>query len=89
MAGQVVGWRAKERSRRLSRLRFRIAREIHAGYVGRTLDVLTTEPGKAGTTLGRTDSYKQVVLPSEEPIGDWRTARIVEGREADLVGELI
>lgn len=89
MAGQVVGWRAKERSRRLSRLRFRIAREIHARYVGRTLAVLTTEPGKAGTTLGRTDSYKQVVLPSDEPIGDWRTARIVEGREADLVGELI
>ncbi len=89
MAGQVVGWRAKERSRRLTRLRFRIAREIHQGYVGRTLDVLTTEPGKAGTTLGRTDAYKQVVLPSEEPIGDWRTARIVEGREADLVGELI
>jgi len=89
MGDRIVGWRVKERTRRLSRLRLRIAREIHEGLVGRTLTVLTTEPGKAGTTLSRTDAYKQVVLPSEEPIGEFRTARTVAGREADLVGELI
>jgi len=89
MGNRIVGWRVKDRTRRLSLLRLRIAREIHEGLVGRTLTVLTTEPGKAGTTLSRTDTYRQVVLPSDEPIAEFRTARIVAGRETDLVGELI
>ena len=89
MPGQIVGWRVKERSRRLTRLRVSIAREIHEGLVGRELSILTTEPGKAGTTLARTDAYRQVVLPSEEPIGEFGVARILAGREADLIGELI
>ncbi len=89
MAGQVVGWRVKERSRRLGRLRFAITRELNEDLVGRTLPLLTTEPGKGGTTLARTDAYKQVVLPVEAPIGEFLRARILAGREADLVGELI
>jgi len=89
MPAQVVSWRVKERSRRLARLRFAIAREINEALVGRALPLLTTEPGKGGTTLARTDAYKQVVLPVEAPIGEFLTARIVAGREADLVGELI
>jgi hypothetical protein len=66
-----------------------IAREVHESYVGRDLPILTTEPGKAGTTLARTDAYRQVVLLSEEPIGEFGVARILAGREADLIGELI
>ncbi|HTD81359.1 MAG TPA: radical SAM protein, partial [Thermoplasmata archaeon] len=89
MRDQVQGWRVKERSRRLTRLRMAIAREIHESFVGRELAVLTTEPGKAGTTLARTDAYRQVVLPSEEPIGEFGVARILAGRESDLIGELI
>ncbi len=89
MRDRVLGFRVKERSRRLTRLRVAIAREIHESFVGRELAVLTTEPGKAGTTLARTDEYRQVVLPSEEPIGEFGVARILAGREADLIGELI
>ena len=89
MRDQVQGWRVKERSRRLTRLRMAIAREIHESFVGREFAVLTTEPGKAGTTLARTDAYRQVVLPSEEPIGEFGVARILAGRESDLIGELI
>ena len=89
MPNQVVGWRVKDRSRRLTRLRMSIARENNESMVGRELAVLTTEPGKAGTTLARTDAYRQVVLPSEEPIGEFGVARILAGRETDLIGELI
>jgi tRNA A37 methylthiotransferase MiaB len=89
MRDQVLGWRVKERSRRLTRLRLAVAREIHESFVGRELPVLTTEPGKAGTTLARTDEYRQVVLPSEESVGEFGVARILAGREADLIGELI
>jgi len=89
MPGGIVGWRVKERSRRLTRLRMAISREIHESYVGRELPVLTTEPGKAGTTLARTDTYRQVVIPSEVAIGEFRLVRILAGRETDLIGELI
>ena len=89
MPDPVVGWRVKERSRRLTRLRMSISRENNESLVGRELPVLTTEPGKAGTTLARTDAYRQVVLPSEEPIGEFGVARILAGRETDVIGELI
>ena len=88
MDNRVVGWRAKERSRRLTRLRMEISREIHESFVGQRLGVLTTEPGKLHTTLARTDAYRQVVLTSEEPIGEFGVARVLAGREADLIGEL-
>ena len=89
MPDPVVGWRVKERSRRLTRLRMAISREIHETLVGREIPILTTEPGKGGTTLARTDAYRQVVLPSEEAVGEFRVARILAGRESDLIGELI
>lgn len=54
-----------------------------------TLSVLTTEPGQDRTTLARTDAYKQVVLDTDLPIGEFHTARILAGREADLLGDLI
>jgi len=88
MPGQVVAWRAKERSRRLSRLRFEIARDRNQRFVGRAVRALTTEPGKAGTTLARTDEYKQVVLPGVLPIGDFVECCITAARAVDLVGEL-
>jgi len=88
MAGQVVGWRAKERSRQLSPLRFAIARERNRHLVGREVRALTTEPGKAGTTLARTDTYKQVVLPGVLSIGDFVECRITAARLVDLLGEL-
>jgi len=89
MRNQVVGWKVKERSRRLTRLRMEISREIHERFVGQRLRILTTEPGKAGTTLARTDTYRQVVLTAEAPIGEFGVAHILAGREADLIGELI
>src|SRR5439155_19577687 len=49
MPGQIVGWKVKERSRRLTRLRFQIAREMNERFIGREDTVLVTEPGKPGT----------------------------------------
>ena len=89
MPGQVVGWRAKERSRRLTRLRFAIARDIHESLVGRTVRVLTTEPGRDGTTRSRTDAYKQVVLPGVRPIGEFLECRIMAARAVDLGAEVL
>jgi len=81
-----VGWRVKEWSRRIVAAKERIARAINDAHVGRTVRVLVTEPGKPGTTIARTDAYKQVVLPGEHAVGAFLDARIVGATGVDLTG---
>jgi len=64
-------------------LRFATARDRNQHLVGRTVRALTTEPGKAGTTLARTDAYKQVVLPGILPIGDFVECYITAASAVD------
>lgn len=89
MPGQIVGWRVKERSRRLTRLRFQISRERNERFVNRQLDVLVTEPGKTGSMLARTPEYRQVVLHQPVPLGEFIRAQIDEARATDLFGHVV
>jgi MiaB/RimO family radical SAM methylthiotransferase len=89
MPNPVVGWRTKERSRRLTRLRFEIAREIGERFVGEEVEVLLTEPGKGTTVLARTSEYRQVVLPGPLPLGAFARVRIEEAHATDLRGCLV
>lgn len=88
MGNQIVGWRIKERSRRLTRLRFEIAQEIHERLVGREFVVLVTEPGKAGTVLARTPEYRQVVLRDAASLGEFVAVRIHGATPTDLRGHV-
>ncbi len=85
----IVGWRVKQRSRRLTSLRFAIAREIHQRFVGDEVDVLVTEAGKEGTLLARTPEYRQVVLHESAPFGEFVRARIDAARATDLFGHVV
>ncbi len=87
--GQIVGWRVKQRSRRITALRFAVAREIHQRFVGDEVDVLVTEPGKDGTVLARTPEYRQVVLHEPAPLGEFVRVRIDAARATDLFGHLV
>lgn len=89
MAGQVVGWRMKERSRRLTRLRFDIARRINEQFVGHEIDVLVTEPGKPGSWLARTAEYRQVVLREPVTPGEFLRVRIDAAGATDLRGHVV
>jgi threonylcarbamoyladenosine tRNA methylthiotransferase CDKAL1 len=89
MPGQVVGWRVKERSRRLTRLRFEIAQRANSRLVGRETVALVTEPGKARTTIARTPEYRQVILPGVAPIGEFVRVRIDVARPTDLQGHIV
>jgi len=89
MAGKVAGWRAKEWSRRMTALRFQVSRQINKAYEGRVLDAMTTERGKNRTTLARTLNYKQLVIRSELPLGRMIRAKVVEGRDVDLIAEVV
>jgi threonylcarbamoyladenosine tRNA methylthiotransferase CDKAL1 len=89
LPNQIVGWRVKERSRRLTRLRFRIAQEVHERSVGKETDALVTEPGKGGTLLARTPEYRQVVLREPLSLGEFVRVRIDVARPTDLLGHVV
>jgi len=89
MPGQIVGWRVKERSRRLTRCRFQIAREIHERWIGRVVRVLVTEAGKPGSVLARRPEYRQVVLREAAPIGEFLRVRIESATATDLAGRVL
>lgn len=62
MREQVPGWVMKERSRRATKLRFLISGENNSRYEGRNVEVLLTERGKNGFTIGRLDNYRQAIV---------------------------
>ncbi|ASJ02107.1 threonylcarbamoyladenosine tRNA methylthiotransferase [Thermococcus profundus] len=63
---QIPGWKAKERSRILHRLRLQIAYEINQAYLGRKVEVLVHGAGEKGGVEGRTFNYKDIILDSGE-----------------------
>ncbi|NJE10867.1 tRNA (N(6)-L-threonylcarbamoyladenosine(37)-C(2))-methylthiotransferase [Thermococcus sp. MAR1] len=71
----LPGWKVKERSRELHRLRLGIAYEINRAYVGRTVEVLVHGEGKKGGIEGRTFNYKDIILDSGEP-GEFLEVRV-------------
>ncbi len=61
---QLPGWKVKERSRLLHRLRLSIAYEINQAYLGKTVEVLVHGEGKKGGIEGRTFNYKDIIVDS-------------------------
>lgn len=89
MPNSIVGWRVKERSRRLTRLRFRIAQERAEQFVGRETDVLVTEMGKEGTMIARSQEYRQVVLRDPVALGEFVRVHIDSATATDLRGHAV
>lgn len=89
MPNQVVGWRMKERSRRLTALHRQLGLKLNHRYVGQRWRVLTTERGRGHTTAARAENYKQVVLPGELPLGVFLRAEVTGATEAYIVGKTL
>ncbi len=84
---QVPGWVAKERSREITKLRFEISQDINEAMVGRRERIMITEEGKAGTAIGRTSSYKPVVVKGRHPAGSTMEVEIIRTAATHLFGE--
>jgi MiaB-like tRNA modifying enzyme len=82
----VVGWKAKDRSREISEIRFKVALENNRAWVGREARALATERGKGKSTILRTDEYKQVVVPEVLTLGKYFDVRIRRATATYLVG---
>ena len=80
----------KERSRRATFLSERLSLSRNEAWLGWTGEVLVDEAGRNGTLIGRTDSYKPVVLHgSNEMLGQRVAVRVLEAQPTHLVGECI
>jgi MiaB/RimO family radical SAM methylthiotransferase len=84
---QISGWVAKERSREMTNLRFEISLEINQAMVGRRERITITEEGKSGTSIGRTSSYKPVVVKGLHPAGSTMEVEIKKSAATHLFGE--
>ena len=84
--GQVVGWKAKDRSRELTELRFEVALERNAAWKDMTFTTLATEKGKNMSTILRSDEYKQVVVPESLTLGKYYEVRVVGATPTYLIG---
>lgn len=87
---QLPGAAIKDRTRRLSALFEQTAHERNRSWVGRRTPVLFSARGKHATILGRTPTYKQVVVKADDRLlGCEREVLIEEATPFDLRGRLI
>ncbi len=89
MKGRVSTKVAKERSKSLTELCGRIARNKNSEHVGQKYTVLVTKKGKNNTFVGRAENYKPVVIDKRVDIGDFIDVEIVDFDSIHLFGKLI
>jgi len=77
----------KKRSKMLNKLKSSIALLNNQKMVGTTLKVLTTEEGSKGGYIGRSNSYKTVVL-EDSPLGCFVDVKITGAKSTYLKGRV-
>jgi len=87
MPGQVPARVKQARFRKAMRLQQRIARELAAAQVGKTLRVLVENSGAARAQADAPDVDTQVLLTSPAPVGHFANVRITSTQVYDLIGE--
>jgi MiaB-like tRNA modifying enzyme len=78
----------KKRSKQLNNLKTQISYQKNYKLVGTIQNVLITDKGMKGGYIGRTGSYKTVVV-DDAPLGNFVTVKITEARNTYLKGTLI
>jgi MiaB-like tRNA modifying enzyme len=78
----------KKRSKALNELKSKILYEKNKGEIGKIHDVLITEKGSKGGYIGRTNSYKHVVVKNGQ-IGSFMKVKIDDVTSTYLKGALL
>jgi len=86
MSGRVPGAEVKRRTRILSLEARSMGLERNKSFVGSEQEVLITGPGKKGGFIGRTQSYKPVLVEQALP-GAFLRVKIVRAEQGYLVGK--
>lgn len=86
---EIDGWRVKERSRELSKVRDRLQAAHRGRLKGRRVDVTASEHIVAGTTQCRTDAYDPVVVPVHVPLGTRLRVEVTGATKAHAEAEVV
>jgi tRNA A37 methylthiotransferase MiaB len=78
----------KKRSKALNELKSDILYENNLKIIGEELKILITEKGSKGGYIGRTNSYKPVIVP-EGQIGIFTKVKIKEATSTYLKGFIL
>ena len=79
----------KQRSQQLTHHVQHLQEKQNTQHLGQTYEVLITEPGKQHTMMGRTNTYKLIVLKESVELGSFVHVYITERTPFYLVGNLI
>jgi len=88
LPGKIHGRDIKERTRILSKKIAVISVEKNSSFVGRKLRVLVSKIGTKGGFIGRSGSYKPVLI-KEAVIGEFVNVRVTEAKQGYLKGVCI
>jgi MiaB-like tRNA modifying enzyme len=89
LKNRIPGRVVKARSRSLTKLRFKISKDLNVREVGNTYPVLITERVKPGTVLARNDNYTPIVIKEVLPLGSWQKVAITDSTDTYLIGKRI
>jgi len=87
--GRVDTQIVKERSIILTKVCNDISKKNNNKYIGMKFNIIVTKKGKNDTIIGRTDSYKPVVIKNNNKIGETLKVEITNSTSAYLIGMLI
>ena len=85
---ELPGAIVKERTIRFVTAYETIAKQKNEKLLSTVQNILITEKGKKGTIIGRTKSYKQVIVPDSCEMGKRYDAKIIDCTPYYLVGEI-
>jgi MiaB-like tRNA modifying enzyme len=78
----------KSRARELTELKTQIAYQNNQKILNTVQNILITDRGSRGGWVGRSDSYKTVIV-DDAPLGEFVTVKITEAKSTYLRGEMI
>jgi len=89
MQGRIPTNIVKQRSQHLTHVCSRISEEKNKQYLGQIHSISIIEPGKLQSMIGRTDTYKPVIVKTCVPIGSRLQVEITDASSIYLVGKII
>jgi MiaB-like tRNA modifying enzyme len=89
MNGRIKTEIVKQRSKILTDLCKEISYKKNINHIGKKYNILVTEKGKNKTFVGRTNSYKPVVIKEKVKIGNFVESKINDATATYLVGSII
>ena len=86
MSNKIIGRTCKHRSRMLTQLAREIGSEMNKKWVGKEMEIMIVESGKNGSVVGRSNSYRPVVIKDRLPLGSFVKTKIVDATSTYLIG---